>query len=200
MLKLKELGVEYLNMDRAVAVVAESIGLDVESLSGFAARIAVVQRLNGEDTSTAKAQAKHLVKKERAEKRERKVARKAERRAASPRPSYLPGIPSASTLERDIKAFYASWEWKRLSYDVKLERGRKCECCGAKAPDVRVHTDHVKPIRRHWHLRLDKTNLQILCEDCNMGKGSRDETDFREDDLGVPLEEPRLPSKPVIWN
>lgn len=81
--------------------------------------------------------------------------------------------------ERDIQNFYASWEWKRLSYDAKLERGRRCECCGARAPDVRINTDHIKPIRWHWHLRFERSNLQVMCADCNMGKGSRDETDFR---------------------
>lgn len=40
--------------------------------------------------------------------------------------------------------------------------------------------DHIKPIRKHWHLRLDSNNLQILCDDCNMGKGSRGETDWRQ--------------------
>lgn len=84
-----------------------------------------------------------------------------------------------SPTETAIRDFYDSWEWKRLSFDLKLERGRKCECCGAAPPAVRIHTDHVKPIRRYWHLRLDRANLQILCEDCNMGKGSRHETDFR---------------------
>lgn len=86
---------------------------------------------------------------------------------------------NGAITEEQIREFYASWEWKRLSYDVKINRGRKCECCGAKAPNVRIHTDHVKPIRHHWHLRLERSNLQVLCEDCNMGKGSRDETDFR---------------------
>lgn len=89
-----------------------------------------------------------------------------------------------------IREFYASWEWRRLSYDTKLDRGRTCECCGASAPQVRICTDHIKPLRNHWNLRLDKNNLQILCEDCNMGKGSRDETDFRPENLkpdGVPL-------------
>jgi HNH endonuclease len=82
--------------------------------------------------------------------------------------------------EDKIKKFYASWEWKRLSYDAKLQRGRKCECCGAQPPQVRIITDHIKPIRHHWHLRLDPSNLQVLCDECNMGKGSRDESDFRE--------------------
>lgn len=90
-------------------------------------------------------------------------------------------VPAAvrSPTENKIREFYASWEWKRLSYDVKQERGRTCECCGARAPKVTIHTDHIKPLRKCWHLRLERTNMQILCEDCNMGKGSRDETDFR---------------------
>lgn len=84
-------------------------------------------------------------------------------------------------LQEAIDAFYASWEWKRLRYDFLKEKERRCQCCGA-TPGGRVviHVDHVRPIRKHWHLRLDASNLQILCQDCNMGKGSRDETDWRE--------------------
>src|SRR5262245_42935934 len=78
-----------------------------------------------------------------------------------------------------IAAFYASWEWKQLSYETKRARGRKCECCGACAPAVRIVTDHIKPIRRHWELRLEPSNLQVLCDDCNRGKASRDQTDWR---------------------
>ena len=81
--------------------------------------------------------------------------------------------------EEEIRLFYDSWDWKHLSYDIKLKRGRRCECCGAKAPEVRIVTDHIKPLRFYWHLRLDPTNLQVLCDDCNRGKASRDITDFR---------------------
>lgn len=105
----------------------------------------------------------------------------------------------AGPLEGAIREFYASWEWKRLSYDTKLERGRRCECCGAKAPDVKIITDHVKPIRHHWHLRLDKSNLQVLCDDCNMGKGSRDETDFRTLNAYDPFDEAPPPDARVLW-
>jgi 5-methylcytosine-specific restriction endonuclease McrA len=90
-----------------------------------------------------------------------------------------PNLPT----EKMISNFYKSWEWKRLSYDVKLKLGRKCMCCGG-TPETGavINTDHIKPLRKNWHLRLDKTNMQILCNDCNMGKGSRDETDFRPSD------------------
>lgn len=79
-----------------------------------------------------------------------------------------------------IDDFYTSWEWRRLRYDFLKDRDRRCECCGAQPSDgVKIVIDHIKPIRHHWHLRLNFGNLQILCEDCNMGKGSRDETDWR---------------------
>lgn len=82
--------------------------------------------------------------------------------------------------ETEIKAFYESWEWKRLSYQAKIKQGRRCQCCGSSpAEGAVIHTDHVKPIRRYWSERLNPRNLQILCGDCNMGKGSWDETDFR---------------------
>jgi 5-methylcytosine-specific restriction endonuclease McrA len=100
------------------------------------------------------------------------------------------------TDEVKIRNFYDSWEWRRLSFDVKIERGRVCECCGARPPDVRIVTDHIKPLRHYWHLRLDKTNLQVLCDDCNKGKGSRDETDFR---TGLSADGPRKPPLRVVW-
>lgn len=74
------------------------------------------------------------------------------------------------------KSFYQSWEWKRLRYDTILRYGAKCMCCGS---EDRIVVDHVKPVRNYPELALDPDNLQILCNDCNMGKGSRDETDFR---------------------
>jgi hypothetical protein len=100
---------------------------------------------------------------------------------STPKPKVIkfPAPKSSNVTEAMIKKFYDSWEWKRLSYDVKLKRGRRCECCGAKAPEVRIITDHVQPLRHYWHLRLVEANLQVLCDDCNMGKGSRDDTDFR---------------------
>jgi hypothetical protein len=83
--------------------------------------------------------------------------------------------------EAKIRDFYDSWEWKRLSYDVRMIGHATCACCGAdpKRDRVRIVCDHIKPIRRYWHLRLDAANVQILCDDCNRGKGSRDQTDWR---------------------
>jgi hypothetical protein len=88
--------------------------------------------------------------------------------------------PASRPQEELISEFYHSWEWKRVRYDFLKGRQRRCECCGATPEHgVRIVVDHIKPIRHYWDLRLDPANLQLLCDDCNMGKGSRDETDWR---------------------
>lgn len=87
---------------------------------------------------------------------------------------------SVEPTEAMLTEFYQSWDWKRCRYDFIKERERRCQCCGATpAVGIRIVVDHVKPIRKHWALRLDPKNLQLLCDDCNQGKGSRDETDWR---------------------
>lgn len=93
-----------------------------------------------------------------------------------------------------LRAFYDSWEWARFAYRIKKERGRRCEMCGATPADgVCIVADHIRPVRYYWHLRLTETNIQILCDDDNRGKGSWDTADFREplfrplDDIDVAL-------------
>lgn len=94
--------------------------------------------------------------------------------------------PLRETPQAKIDAFYASAEWKRLSYEAKVLYGKKCQCCGV-GPDrgVIINTDHIKPIRYYWDLRLEIGNLQVLCENCNRGKGSWDETNHRPDARSV---------------
>lgn len=80
-----------------------------------------------------------------------------------------------------VSEFYKSKEWRQLAYKCKLRDGRRCMCCGA-TPDsgARIVSDHVMPLRTHWHLRLDPMNIQTLCDECNLGKGSWDQTRFVE--------------------
>jgi 5-methylcytosine-specific restriction endonuclease McrA len=42
-----------------------------------------------------------------------------------------------------------------------------------------MHVDHIKPRSKYPHLALRESNLQVLCEACNLGKGNWDETDWR---------------------
>jgi 5-methylcytosine-specific restriction endonuclease McrA len=89
-------------------------------------------------------------------------------------------IPRRRLSETAIRAFYRSKEWKRLRYAALAKHGRRCLCCGASpATGARIVVDHVKPIRTHPRLRLRLSNLQVLCDHCNVGKGSHDRTDYR---------------------
>lgn len=91
------------------------------------------------------------------------------------------------------KSFYASWDWKKKRMEALLKHGHRCQSCGAAPANlrsVRLVVDHIKPIRSHWELRLELSNLQVLCDDCNMGKGHWLEADFRpiEDDPNAEMD------------
>ena len=88
---------------------------------------------------------------------------------------------------RDLRQkFYASAGWRRLRYRVLAEQGGRCQACGRTAKDgIVIHVDHIKPLSKFWNLRLDKSNLQILCADCNIGKLHLSDEDWRaESDPG----------------
>ena len=55
-----------------------------------------------------------------------------------------------------------------------------CECCLATAT-LQWHVDHVRPRSTHPALALEPANLQVLCQDCNLGKGTRYATDWRQE-------------------
>ena len=95
--------------------------------------------------------------------------------------SFKPRNKMPDDFDVTSKEFLNTWEWKTLRYEVLLEQGAVCKCCGAKPSDgVTLCVDHIKPRRTHPQLALDKTNLQVLCNDCNMGKGSWDTTNWNE--------------------
>jgi 5-methylcytosine-specific restriction endonuclease McrA len=76
--------------------------------------------------------------------------------------------------------FYQRPAWRRLRYEVLRERGNACECCGRSPPVVTVDVDHIQPRSKYPELALLKSNMQILCRDCNFGKSNRDNTDWRQ--------------------
>jgi len=87
-------------------------------------------------------------------------------------------------MDKWAREFYKSWEWKSLRYEVLCYYGAQCMCCGASRDDGKVIVvDHVRPIRKYPALALDFHNLQVLCNDCNMGKSHTDETDWRPEPL-----------------
>lgn len=73
--------------------------------------------------------------------------------------------------------FYESREWREVRYMAIKRNGRACLACGQTRK--KLHVDHIKPRSKYPHLALDLNNLQVLCEDCNLGKSNKDETDWR---------------------
>jgi hypothetical protein len=77
--------------------------------------------------------------------------------------------------------FYRGDAWRALRF-LALKASNGCCClCGRSNRNhgVILHVDHIKPRSRFPALELTLSNLQVLCEDCNMGKGNRDDTDWR---------------------
>lgn len=119
----------------------------------------------------------------RAEKKARRKKarkdRKNERRKSRLEPGLIPklGPPHPDYVKDD--RFYQSDDWRKLRY-LALRNCVGCQCCGAKASDgVQLHVDHILPRYKYPHLSLKLENLQVLCDDCNMGKGAWDDTDWR---------------------
>ena len=86
--------------------------------------------------------------------------------------------PSKNRVAKDD--FLESYEWRKLRYRALLKEGKRCQCCGRSPKDgIILHVDHIKPRKKYPQLALSIENLQILCHECNHGKGNWDETDHR---------------------
>ena len=69
--------------------------------------------------------------------------------------------------------FYQTFEWRQLRWQVLLESDKCCAMCGrSKAHGIILHVDHIKPRSKYPSLELIQSNLQVLCEDCNIGKSN----------------------------
>lgn len=80
--------------------------------------------------------------------------------------------------------FYNSRQWRKVRYQVLRKYSGECMCCGRskKKHGIVLHVDHIKPRSKHPHLALEFKNLQLLCEDCNLGKSNIDDTDWRPEE------------------
>lgn len=89
--------------------------------------------------------------------------------------------PKAASQTAD---FYDSPAWLRVRYQV-LKGKHHCECCGFRGDaNNPLQVDHIKPRSKYPALELTLSNLQVLCRDCNIGKGAWDETDWRRPTSG----------------
>lgn len=66
--------------------------------------------------------------------------------------------------------FYSSNLWLKVRFEALINNGKKCCLCGS---ENNLHVDHIKPRYLRPDLALKISNLQILCKQCNFGKGTR---------------------------
>lgn len=58
----------------------------------------------------------------------------------------------------------------KLRYKILKRDGFRCQICGRSAEDgVKLHIDHIIPVSKGG--KTVESNLRVLCEDCNLGKG-----------------------------
>lgn len=109
-------------------------------------------------------------KRRKKRKKERQALNRAERRS----PVKVSGVEVTTT------AFLDTYEWRKLRMEALKKYGPRCMCCGATpATGAVMNVDHIKPRKLFPALALDINNLQILCHECNHGKGNWDQTDWR---------------------
>lgn len=104
-----------------------------------------------------------------------------------PAPMKSAGLPRRPPRPRVYQStsraggFYDSREWLEVRYRVLRKHGPVCAICGRTRQDgVKLHVDHIKPRSKFPELELQESNLQVLCDQCNIGKGNTDSIDWRE--------------------
>jgi 5-methylcytosine-specific restriction endonuclease McrA len=68
--------------------------------------------------------------------------------------------------------FYQTPEWLSLREIVLAYYGRTCMACGCNDSERSMHVDHIVPRSRNRFLQLEFDNMQVLCEFCNIQKGT----------------------------
>jgi len=96
------------------------------------------------------------------------------------------GIKKKTVKQKKVRnvigdSFLESYAWRKLRMEALIKYGRRCQCCGT-TPEFGgvMNVDHIKPRKLFPDLALQLDNLQVLCHQCNHGKGNWDQTDWRK--------------------
>lgn len=86
----------------------------------------------------------------------------------------LPGLPDVPTTWTTIQRSMAIGRAipLKLRYEVLEQARGRCRGCGTSIREgARLHVDHILPYSQGG--KTEKSNLQALCDKCNIGKGNR---------------------------
>ena len=90
-------------------------------------------------------------------------------------------VVKVAGIDVTTTAFLDTYEWRKVRMQALKLYSPRCMCCGATpATGAVMNVDHIKPRKLFPSLALDVKNLQILCHECNHGKGNWDQTDWRK--------------------
>ena len=107
-----------------------------------------------------------------------KKSKKTAKKRKSKRPTNTVRISGVDVTSTE---FLSTYEWRKVRMQALKKYGPVCQCCGATpATGAVMNVDHIKPRRLFPSLALDVNNLQVLCHECNHGKGNWDQTDWRK--------------------
>lgn len=91
-----------------------------------------------------------------------------------------PAAPTSALPFEATDAFLQSYQWRKARMQALITHGARCQCCGASpATGAVMNVDHIKPRKTHPELALEQSNLQVLCNECNHGKGNWSQADWR---------------------
>ena len=92
-------------------------------------------------------------------------------RPGSPRPANIAQPKGSTGVKKNSSSYKREPIGAKLHYDILTRDGYRCVKCGATSEQVRLHVDHKVPVSKGG--TNDPSNLQTLCEKCNLGKGAR---------------------------
>lgn len=146
--------------------------------AAFRSKVVAIKRMQKEkaqeELGRKKREAPPLTKKQKRLKRQKKRSEQKALAAIPPKQVFVSGVSV------DSKEFLLTYEWRKVRMMALKMHGPKCQCCGATPSGGAVmNVDHIKPRKGFPHLALEINNLQILCNECNHGKGNWDQTDWR---------------------
>jgi hypothetical protein len=81
-------------------------------------------------------------------------------------------VPATSLIQRGGRQSPRQANWRQRAI-VLMRDGAKCRLCGASPQSgAKLHVDHIVPWSRGGETVIE--NLQVLCEQCNIGKSNVD--------------------------
>jgi len=118
-----------------------------------------------------------VASKAKAVRKKLKKQRLAGQRQTNPKPANKQTVDGVDVTS---DAFLSTFQWRKVRMEALKKYGPRCMCCGATpATGAVMNVDHIKPRKKWPSLALDVNNLQVLCHECNHGKGNWDQTDWR---------------------